>query len=61
MLIKLFGGRITIGKDLSPYAGQTDNLYGFLQQRYCMGGRLYGSKPAKSLQKYRLRLHKSDR
>lgn len=34
MVLKLFGGRITIGKDLSPYIGQTDNLYGFLQQRY---------------------------
>jgi HK97 family phage portal protein len=34
MTIKLFGGRVTIGKDLSPYVGQTDNLFGFMSQRY---------------------------
>lgn len=34
MVIKLFGGRVQIGKDLSPYAGQTDGFFGFMQQRY---------------------------
>ena len=34
MVIKLFGGRITIGKDLSPYAGQTDNFFGFMMGKY---------------------------
>ena len=34
MAIKLFGGAITIGKDLSQYAGRTDDMYGFMQQRY---------------------------
>jgi HK97 family phage portal protein len=34
MRLKLFGGRVTIGKDLSPYAGQADNYFGFMQQRY---------------------------
>lgn len=41
MALKLFGGRLQIGKDLSPYQGQTDNLYGFMQQRY---GTDYNSK-----------------
>ncbi len=34
MALKLFGGAITIGKDLSQYAGRTDDMYGFMQQRY---------------------------
>lgn len=34
MAIKLFGGAITIGKDLSQYGGRTDDMYGFMQQRY---------------------------
>lgn len=35
MRLKLFGGRVTIGKDLSPYVGQADNFFGFMQgQRY---------------------------
>jgi HK97 family phage portal protein len=34
MALKLLGGRLTIGKTLSPYVGQTDNLFGFMRQRY---------------------------
>lgn len=34
MALKLFGGRIMIGKDISPYTGQADNAFGFLQQKY---------------------------
>lgn len=34
MMIKLFGGRVTIGKDISQYAGRTDDFYGLMQQKY---------------------------
>lgn len=33
MLIKLLGGRVTLGKNITPYTGQNDN-WGFFQQRY---------------------------
>lgn len=34
MAIKLFGGRVTIGKDLSPGDARGDDYYSFMQQRY---------------------------
>lgn len=34
MKLKLFGGRITIGKELSQYAGQADQYFTFLNQKY---------------------------
>jgi hypothetical protein len=36
MAIKIFGRRLInpLQKDLSPYIGQTDNLFGFMSQRY---------------------------
>ena len=36
MAIKLFGGRLIIRKNLSPYVGQADSTWGFLQGRYGM-------------------------
>lgn len=34
MALRLFGGRVIIGKDLSPYQGQTDGPYSFMQGKY---------------------------
>lgn len=34
MVVKLFGGRLTIGKELSQYGGKPDDFYGFLTQRW---------------------------
>lgn len=34
MALKLFGGRLVIGKDLSQYAGRADENFAVLQQRY---------------------------
>lgn len=34
MAIKLFGGRITLGKELSQYVGRSDDFYAVMQQRY---------------------------
>lgn len=34
MLIKLFGGRLQIGKDINPYTGHNDLPFGFLGQRF---------------------------
>lgn len=34
MAIKLFGGRVMIGKDLSQYSGRSDDFYSVIQQRY---------------------------
>lgn len=34
MALKLFGGRLIIGKDLSQYAGRTDDNFALFQQRY---------------------------
>ncbi len=34
MLIKLFGGRVTIGKDLSQYGGTSDDFYAITQGKY---------------------------
>lgn len=34
MAVKLFGGRLTLGKDLSQYQGRADDFYAISQQRY---------------------------
>lgn len=34
MAIKLFGGRITIGKDLNVYAGKVDDFFSIMQGKY---------------------------
>lgn len=33
-MIKLFGGRLTVGKDLSQYIGRADDFYAIMQQKY---------------------------
>lgn len=40
MAIKLFGGRIIIGKDISQYTGTADSFYSFISQRYGMDYRV---------------------
>jgi len=34
MLLKLFGGRLTIGKDLSQYIGRSDDFFTVMQSKY---------------------------
>src|SRR3990167_10595880 len=41
MLIKLFGGRLTVGKDIGQYAGRADDFYAIMNNRYGVDYRVH--------------------